>query len=208
MLLAAFATLLAVVSGFAGPPRVDTAVLGWFADRRTSALTAFFPVVTTVGSPVGVALTIAVALAVISVRRRSAWPLLLGAAALTGAQVVGSVLEVLVGRARPPLADRIPDVSANGLDFPSGHSTQSAAAYLVLAVLLAQLTGSRGLRLAIYAVAALAVVLVGVSRLYLGVHWFTDVTASWCLGSGWTCAVLAGAAWWSRRGPPETAEAC
>lgn len=204
VLLLVFVAMLVLVSGFAQPPPVDTGVRQWFVDHRTSALTAFFRVVTTVGSPVGVALTTAAAVAALCVRRRSTWPLLLGAVALIGAQVIGSILKVLVARPRPPLLDRVPDVSANGLDFPSGHSTQSAAAYLVLAVLLAERVAARARRVALYAAAAVAVALVGTSRLYLGVHWFTDVSASWCLGLGWTCAVLAGAAWWgaSRPGLP------
>ena len=199
VLLAAFAAMLVVVSRSTDPPRVDTAVLAWFAHRRTPTLTAFFRVVTTIGSPVGVALTTALGVAAMCLRRRSAWPLLLGAVALSGAQLIGSALKVLVGRARPPLLDRVPDVSARGLDFPSGHSTQSAAAYLVLALLVAEGIRTRRGRALLYAAAGVSVLLVGTSRLYLGVHWFTDVTASWCLGLGWTCAVVAGVSGWSDR---------
>lgn len=202
VLLLVFTALLVLVAGFQQPPGVDTGVRQWFVEHRSSALTAFFRVVTTVGSPVGVAITTAAVVAVLCARRRSTWPLLLGAVSLIGAQVIGSVLKVLVARPRPPLLGRVPGVSANGLDFPSGHSTQSAAAYLVLAVLLAERVAHPARRVAIRAAAGLAVALVGTSRLYLGVHWFTDVTASWCLGLGWTCAVLAGAAWWGSPAPP------
>lgn len=201
VLLVVFTVVMVLVAGFERPPGVDTGVRQWFVDHRTSALTSFFRVVTTVGSPVGVALTTAAVVALLCTRRRSTWPLLLGAGALIGAQVIGSVLKVVVARPRPPLLDRVPDVSANGLDFPSGHSTQSAAAYLVLAVLLAEGVAGRARRVALYAAAGVAVALVGTSRLYLGVHWFTDVTASWCLGLGWTCAVLACAAWWGTPTP-------
>jgi membrane-associated phospholipid phosphatase len=203
LLLAAFAAMLVLVAGFDGPPRIDTAVQQWFVGHRTSALTAFFRVVTTIGSPVGVALTTAAVLGVLCVRRRSVWPPLLGAVALIGAELIGSILKVVVGRARPPLPDRVPSVSATGFDFPSGHSTQSAAAYLVLALLLAEGINGPRRRALLYGATAVAAGLVGVSRIYLGVHWFTDVTASWCLGLGWTYAVVAGAAWWGR--PPRTA---
>ena len=201
VLLVVFVVMLVLVAGFREPPRIDTGVRQWFVEHRSTALTAFFRVVTTVGSPVGVAVSTAAVVAVLCARRRSTWPLLLGAVSLVGAQVIGTVLKVVVARPRPPLLDRVPGVSANGLDFPSGHSTQSAAAYLVLAVLLAERVAARGRRAVIYLVAGIAIALVGTSRLYLGVHWFTDVTASWCLGLGWTCAVLAGATWWGSPAP-------
>lgn len=87
------------------------------------------------------------------------------------------------------MSDRVPNVSANGLDFPSGHSTQAAAAYTAIAVLLAQRVGTRAHRALVYSAAVLCAALVGVSRLYLGVHWFTDVSASWLLGVGWALTV-------------------
>ena len=108
-----------------------------------------------------------------------------------GAELIGTIIKVLVGRDRPLLMDRVSDVSAAGLDFPSGHSTQSAAAYTILALLIAQQVQRRFARGLLYAAAAIGAGLVGVSRLYLGVHWFTDVTASWLLGAGWALTVWA-----------------
>jgi undecaprenyl-diphosphatase len=105
--------------------------------------------------------------------------------------LIGTVIKVLVGRDRPPLADRVPDVTATGLDLPSGHSTQSAAAYTILVLLIAQQVPHRFARVLLYAAAAFGAGLVEVSRLYLGVHWFTDVSASWLLGVGWAITVWA-----------------
>jgi undecaprenyl-diphosphatase len=201
LLVAGFVVVLLVVMRFTEPPAIDLAVQRWFQDRRTPLLTTVFRGVTALGSPVGLIITVAVVAGTLSLRRRSWQPLLISAVTLGGAELIGTIIKVLVGRDRPPLADRVPDVTANGLDFPSGHSTQSAAAYTILVLLIAQQVPHRFARVLLYAAAAVGAGLVGVSRLYLGVHWFTDVMASWCLGLGWTCAVVAGAAWWGGRAP-------
>lgn len=72
--------------------------------------------------------------------------------------------------------------------FPSGHSTLSAAVYLTLAMLVASLETRRRTKALAYSLAAALVVAVGFSRVYLGVHWPSDVLAGWCLGSMWALA--------------------
>jgi len=69
--------------------------------------------------------------------------------------------------------------------FPSGHSTISVATYLVLAIVLAGLVQRRRSRAMIHAVATLLILSIGFSRVYLGVHWPTDVLAGWALGATW-----------------------
>lgn len=72
--------------------------------------------------------------------------------------------------------------------FPSGHSTLSAATYLTLAMLVASLETRRRTKALAYSLAAALVVAVGFSRVYLGVHWPSDVLAGWCLGATWALA--------------------
>jgi undecaprenyl-diphosphatase len=72
--------------------------------------------------------------------------------------------------------------------FPSGHSTLSTATWLTLAMLIASLAARRRSKALAYGLAGLIVAAVGVSRIYLGVHWPTDVLAGWCLGSIWALA--------------------
>jgi undecaprenyl-diphosphatase len=69
--------------------------------------------------------------------------------------------------------------------FPSGHSTLSAATFLTLAMLIASLEPNRGTKRMVFALAAILVLGVGFSRIYLGVHWPSDVLAGWCLGAAW-----------------------
>lgn len=91
-----------------------------------------------------------------------------------------------------------PDLVAHGhaiytSSFPSGHSMMSALVFLTLGVLLATAQSKRVMQIYILSIAVLMTVAVGISRVYLGVHWPTDVLAGWAAGSGWAllCWVIA-----------------
>jgi undecaprenyl-diphosphatase len=89
-------------------------------------------------------------------------------------------------RPRPALVPH--EVYVYSGSFPSGHSTLSAACYLTLAMLVASLETRRRTKALAYALAAAVLVSVGFSRVYLGVHWPSDVLAGWCLGATWALA--------------------
>ncbi|HEY2286646.1 MAG TPA: phosphatase PAP2 family protein, partial [Streptosporangiaceae bacterium] len=98
-------------------------------------------------------------------------------------------LNHLVGRARPPVADWAG--AASGLSFPSGHTTAATLAALSGAWVLAARARPGWPRRAVWAGAAACAVTVGWSRVWLGVHWPTDVTAGWLFGVAWTAACVA-----------------
>jgi undecaprenyl-diphosphatase len=113
-------------------------------------------------------------------KRRQA---LVFAATLAATFLSSEVLKHLYNRPRP---DLVPHGSyVYSASFPSGHSTLSAATYLTLATVIASLEPERGTKRLIYVVAVMLVVAVGFSRIYLGVHWPSDVLAGWSLGSAW-----------------------
>jgi undecaprenyl-diphosphatase len=114
-----------------------------------------------------------------------------GAAVLVFFSVIGGiVVTVLLKQAferdRPDLVLHAAQVFSTS--FPSGHATLSAVTYLTLGGLLARVQPHRGLKIYVLAVAVMLTVLVGVSRIYLGVHWPTDVVAGWMVGSAWALA--------------------
>jgi undecaprenyl-diphosphatase len=145
----------------------------------------FFLNVTALGSgAIAILITVFLAGGLAIQGRRFAIALIL--VSLTGAGVLTSVLKGYFGRPRPPTEFRA--VEAIELSFPSGHSFISAVLYLTLGALLIQLTPDRRMKVYIMVVAILLTVLVGSSRVYLGVHYPTDVLGGWCAGIIWATA--------------------
>lgn len=132
-------------------------------------------------------------------KRRVAVVLLM---ATLGALAVSTVLKQAFDRPRP---DLVPHGSiVYTASFPSGHSMLAASTYLTLGALLARVQRRRRMKAYILLVAVLATVLVGVSRVYLGVHWPTDVLAGWAAGAGWALLCWLLARWLQLHGQVES----
>ncbi|MFO1047153.1 MAG: phosphatase PAP2 family protein [Geminicoccaceae bacterium] len=116
----------------------------------------------------------------LSGKRRAALLLL---ASILGAVLLSFAIKAGIERPRPELFPH--GVEVYTASFPSGHATGSAATYLTLGALLARFQRARRLKVYLMSVAVLLTLMIGVSRLYLGVHWPTDVLAGWTLGSCW-----------------------
>lgn len=108
-------------------------------------------------------------------------------ASWTGGVAVG-LIKGAIGRARPELVPHLVPVSS--LSFPSGHAASSAVVYLTLAGLATQVTPDRLARRYLVGAAVFLVGAIGVSRVYLGVHWPSDVLAGWSFGTLWALG------WW------------
>jgi undecaprenyl-diphosphatase len=102
------------------------------------------------------------------------------------ATIANGTTKALFGRPRPDLVPH--EVFVYSGSFPSGHSTMAAATYLTLAMLIASLEPRRRTKALVYGLACVVLVGVGFSRIYLGVHWPSDVLAGWCLGAVWALA--------------------
>lgn len=122
-------------------------------------------------------------------------------ASIAGGAMVSSLAKIFFERPRPDLVPHGSIVFT--ASFPSGHSMLSAVTYLTLAALLARIEPRRVVKLYLLMVASVLTVGVGVSRVYLGVHWPSDVLAGWAAGAAWALLCL-GVAWWlARRGQIE-----
>ena len=126
------------------------------------------------------------------------------AAAVIGAIVLSEIIKIEVARPRPDLVPHATRVYTQS--FPSGHAMMSAAVYLTLAALLARTQRRRRVKIFIIGMAAMITALVGASRVYLGVHWPTDVIAGWIGGAVWAILCWTIMYWLQRRGhvePPD-----
>lgn len=122
-------------------------------------------------------------------------------ASVAGGLLGSHLLKDVFERPRP---DVVPHrVVVSSASFPSGHSMQAAATYLTLGAILARVQKRRRLRAYILALAAFLTLLVGFSRIYLGVHWPTDVLAGWTAGGVWAFLCWAVALKLQRRGAIE-----
>jgi len=145
--------------------------------------------VTALGSPVIIAFVLLTAVGyLLLIRKRGA--ALLMAVAVLGGGTLSTLLKMVFDRARPDIPRLVNGLNAS---FPSGHTTLSAVAYLTIGILLVRVTPEPRLRVYFMTIAVLLSLLIGLSRIYLGVHFPTDVFAGWCVGGAWAllCAVVA-----------------
>jgi undecaprenyl-diphosphatase len=126
--------------------------------------------------------------------KRTAWMILV---ATIGGIAITQAFKVLFSRPRPDLM--LHEMYAYTSSFPSGHTTMSAITYLTLGALIARNFSGFRLKAHIMVVSIGITLLVGFSRVYLGVHWPSDVLGGWSLGAGWSLLCWAGAEWLERR---------
>ena len=180
-----FAALAQDVREYEEIARLDPWIMEFAQDHRVGGVTEAMDVFQWLGSWGVLTFILAVA-SVTLLRRRDR----LGTAelwvAFAGAGLLNEGVRVLVGRPPPPVADMLAQRPA----YPSGHAAMSIAAWGVLALLLARGHPLR-VRAALLGGAAAVILLVGVSQVYLGAHWFTDVLGGYILGGTWLALAAA-----------------
>ncbi|OBB92448.1 phosphatase PAP2 family protein [Mycobacterium sp. 852002-30065_SCH5024008] len=178
--------------GIAG---IDQPVTQWLAAHRDLWLTAALRAITVAGGPLFLA-ALAFPISVAAGWRCRSWrPVVL---ALVGGGAVPLVLftaKALVGRQRPPLPFAL--IDADGYSFPSGHATGTAAIMVISAWILTRwLILWWTARVLVWTIAIAAAFLIGFSRVYLGVHYLSDVLSGWMLGMAWAGTVMLVGTWW------------
>ncbi|WP_342657844.1 phosphatase PAP2 family protein [Sphingomonas sp. NY01] len=143
--------------------------------------------VTALGGGVILTLVVIAVTGLLLVQRLWLTALAVLAASISGGMAVDAI-KAWAGRARPDLVDHL--VTVTNASFPSGHAANSATVYLTVAALSTQVLRQSAARTYTVVVAVLLVGAIGLSRIYLGVHWPTDVLAGWSFGTLWALA------WW------------
>jgi membrane-associated phospholipid phosphatase len=190
-----FAWLAVGVEGGGPVVGVDSAVAAWLHAHASGFATGVLSAVTQLGgASVLLGITVLAALALL-LRRRLAHAALMGAA-LAGGEALNMALKAAFERPRPQFSD--PLATAAGFSFPSGHAMVSLTVYGALAFVVVAGVRSRRVRVLVLGSAVALVIAIGFSRLYLGVHYVSDVVAAYCAGLAWLllCTLgLLGASW-------------
>ena len=166
----------------------DNAILRAVENARTPWLTSAALDITALGSITLVVLFSFLAfLLLFALRdRRGALQLLI---ASVGAAGLTMLTKAFVERVRPPEAQQL--IVVSGFSYPSGHATSTAALYLTIAIVASRYVKDAGARMVLFLAVSVILILVGASRIYLGVHFATDVASGISLGAAWAL-LLAG----------------
>jgi membrane-associated phospholipid phosphatase len=165
-----------------GDATTDQRLADWLHGRATDPFTDVFRAITWTGNFVTLLVVTLVAVVVLWRRRRRTDALFV-ALAFLGAQVLSNGMKLGFRRERPFFPD--PLATESTFSFPSGHALVSLAVYSSIALLLARRVSSGPLRLLLLGGTALLVLAIGFSRLYLGVHFLSDVLAGFAAGAAW-----------------------
>jgi undecaprenyl-diphosphatase len=167
---------------------LDQAAIAFVSSVRSPWLTSAAIEVTALGTPTVLGALVIVAAVALRLSRDRLGAILLGACA-AGAIGWTSLLKNLIERERPPLAVRL--VGTSGFSYPSGHSLASASVLAALALIVARHVTWRAQQILTFVVTGIAIVAVALSRVYLGVHYLSDVAAGTSFGLAWAFVSVA-----------------
>jgi undecaprenyl-diphosphatase len=156
--------------------------------------------ITALGSTSVLAIVVATVVGYLAVSRLRQMAVMVLASVLLGLALSNSLKW---GFARPRPEFILRDIAVYTTSFPSGHTTLSAVVYLTLGGLLCRIQASTAVKTYILSVAAFLTISVGMSRVYLGVHWPTDVIAGWLIGGAWAFVCASVMTWLQPRGEVE-----
>lgn len=172
-----------------GVAGLDDPVLSAAKSVRSPELDVAVTAYTNIGGTVGMPLLATAIMVALALRRRSWTPVILMLAAGLGSLIITILGKPLFGRARPDLSDAIPPYE-HSASFPSGHSLNSIVIAGIVAYLVILRLKTARARVLTIAVAVIFALTMGLSRVYLGHHWLTDVLAAWAIGVAWLALVI------------------
>lgn len=167
----------------------DMPVLEAAIDMRSPALDTAVTAYTDLGGVVGMPILATLAAVAMAIAWRRWTPVVVMVIAGAGSLLLTVVGKPLVGRERPELADAVPPYETSA-SFPSGHTLNATVVAGVVAYLLVLHLRRLSARVAVILAAGLFAVTMGLSRVYLGHHWLTDVMVAWTIGLTWLAVVV------------------
>ena len=182
--------------------QVDQTIHTWFGHEHQPATTLLLTTATNIGSSLGLATVVAISIGLLLAFRQRASAVFLIVTSGAGA-LLNLGLKEIFRRTRPDLTDAL--ASAHWYSFPSGHAMGSFVTFGALAYIALRQQWSWAARSASLALALTMVVLVGVSRVYLGVHWASDIAGGWSAGAVWLTAAIVAFEMLLRRRTPSIA---
>jgi membrane-associated phospholipid phosphatase len=188
-LTAACAEIYDAVAEDDGISGLDQPALEESIALRTNTNTKLITWYTHLGGLIGMAIITSVITLAMVWRWRSRTPLILMLIAVAGSLSMTIVGKAIVGRARPPLTEAIPPFEY-AFSFPSGHALNSTVIAGMVAYLLARRLRRRWTRAGAVIVAIAWALAMGLSRVFLGHHWLTDVIVAWLLGAAWLALLI------------------
>lgn len=172
-----------------GVAGLDDPVLAAAKSVRSPALDSATTAYTNIGGTVGMPILAVGIMIFLATKRRSWTPVILMLAAGLGSLVITILGKPIFGRARPDIADAIPPYE-HSASFPSGHSLNSIVIAGIVAYLIILRLKTLRARVVTILVAGVFAFTMGLSRVYLGHHWLTDVLAAWAIGVAWLALVI------------------
>jgi len=172
----------------AGSPEldhIDSEVHAWARTAHTEGATTFFTLMTVIGNPVGLGLIVLIVSVAIALKRRWRWLAYVFLTCVVGG-LLNLQLKAWFARARPDLAEALRD--AHGYSFPSGHAMGSTIVFGALAYVAFRVLKHWRARAAALSFACTMIVAIAASRIYLGVHWISDIAAGIAAGAIWLAA--------------------
>jgi undecaprenyl-diphosphatase len=189
LLTAGFAEVYESVTEADGVAGLDHPLLEAAKSVRSPELNSVVTAYTNLGGTIGMPILGLLATVTLAWMRRSWTPVILVPAAAAGSLLMTIAGKPLFGRARPSLSDAIAPFE-HSPSFPSGHALNSIVIAGIVAYLIVLRQETRRARVLTIVIAAVFAFTIGLSRVYLGHHWFTDVLSAWALGAAWLVVVI------------------
>jgi undecaprenyl-diphosphatase len=184
-----FAEVYEAVTNNNGIAGFDQPVLDAMVAIRTPVLTTLVTWFTITGGPIGMPIIGVVATGILVRVSRAVRPLILSLVAGGGSLAMTLAIKSLVGRSRPSLAEAVPPYESSA-SFPSGHTLNAIVITGILVYSILLIVHTQRARWVTVIVGSAYAIAIGLSRVYLGHHWMSDVVGAWLLGLAWLAVVI------------------